>query len=67
LLIYLCWSITILMITHIATVSQLNAFIGTVKIHSPDKIISSLVDEKVIINHSVAKLVISHDSRDSRT
>jgi len=40
------------------SIKDLNAFIGTVKIHSPDKIISSLVDEKVVINHSVAKLIV---------
>jgi len=51
------------MITHIATVSQLNAFIGAVKIDTPDKIIKSLVDEKVIINHSVAKLIVKHQIR----
>ena len=48
------------MITHIATVSQLNAFIGTVKIDAPDKIIKSLVDEKVVISFEMAKLIQSH-------
>jgi len=48
------------MINTIQTIKDLNAFIGTVKIHSPDKIISSLVDEKVVISFEMAKLIVKH-------
>jgi len=51
------------MINTIQSIKDLNALIGTVKIHSPDKIISSLADEKVVINHSVAKLIVKHQKQ----
>jgi len=45
------------MITHIATVSQLNAFIGTVKIDTPDKIITELAASNILVNHDLAALL----------
>ena len=48
------------MINSIQTVKDLNKFVDMADIHSPDKIIDKLSDEKVIINHNLAKLISKH-------
>jgi len=50
------------MITHITTIQQLNRFVDAARIRSPDKIINSLADEKVVINHDMAKLIQANQS-----
>ena len=49
------------MITQINTVRDLNKFVDMAKITAPDKIISKLCDEGVIINHNLAKLLAVRD------
>jgi len=44
----------------IQSIAQLNKFVGSSGIVAPAQIINKLVDEKVVINHSVAKLIVKH-------
>jgi len=48
------------MINTIQTIKDLNAFVDNARVRSPDKIISSLVDEKVVISFEMAKLIVKH-------
>ena len=45
------------MITHISTVKDLNALIMSVGQVDPDKIISHLIDKKLIVSNEIMKLI----------
>jgi len=54
------------MITHITTIQQLNKFVDTACVRSPDKIIKYLAANNVLVNHNIAKLIKHTKSQSSR-